>query len=55
MRVDALLAVAEPLVSIPPRVMILAWLVSDAAELRPASAWLEERRSYSKRAGSEPV
>jgi DNA-binding SARP family transcriptional activator len=43
--VDALLAVAEPLVRNPPRVMILARLVSDAAELGPASAWLEERRS----------
>ena len=29
----------------PPRVLILARLVSDAAELRSASAWLEERRS----------
>ncbi|MGZ5322330.1 MAG: BTAD domain-containing putative transcriptional regulator, partial [Solirubrobacterales bacterium] len=44
-RADALLAVAEPLVRDPPRVMILARLVSDAAELRSASAWLEERRS----------
>jgi DNA-binding SARP family transcriptional activator len=44
-RVDALLAVAEPLVRDPPRVMILARLVSDAAELPSASAWLEERRS----------
>jgi DNA-binding SARP family transcriptional activator len=44
-RVDALLAVAEPLVRDPPRVMVLARLVSDAAELRSASAWLEERRS----------
>ena len=44
-RVDALLAVAEPLVRHPPRVMILARLVSDVAELRSASAWLEERRS----------
>jgi DNA-binding SARP family transcriptional activator len=43
-RVDALLAVAEALVR-PTRVMILARLVSDAAELRSASAWLEERRS----------
>jgi DNA-binding SARP family transcriptional activator len=45
MRADALLAVAEPLVRHPPRVMVLARLVSDAAELRSASAWLEERRS----------
>jgi len=44
-RVDGLLAVAEPLVRHPPRVMILARLVSHAAELRSASAWLEERRS----------
>ncbi len=44
-RVDALLAVAEPLVRDPPRVIVLARLVSDAAELRSASAWLEERRS----------
>jgi DNA-binding SARP family transcriptional activator len=44
-RVDTLLAVAEPLVRHPPRVMILARLVSDARGLRSASAWLEERRS----------
>ena len=43
-RADALLAVAEPLVRHPPRVMILATLVSDADELRSASARLEERR-----------
>ncbi len=43
--VDALLAVAEPLVRHPPRVMILVRLVSDAAELPSASAWLEEHRS----------
>ena len=43
--VDALLAVAEPLVRNPPRVMILARLVPDAAELRSVSAWLDERRS----------
>jgi DNA-binding SARP family transcriptional activator len=43
--VDALLAVAEPLVRDPPRVMILAKLVPDAAELPSASVWLEERRS----------
>jgi DNA-binding SARP family transcriptional activator len=42
---DALLAVAEPLVRHPPRVMILTRLVADAGELRSASAWLEERRS----------
>ncbi|MDQ2965656.1 MAG: hypothetical protein M3R57_07385, partial [Chloroflexota bacterium] len=44
-RVDALLAVAEPLARNPPRVIILARLVLDAAKLRSASAWLEERRS----------
>ena len=44
-RVDALLAVAEPLVRDPPRVVVLARLVSDADELGSASAWLEERRS----------
>ena len=44
-RVDALLAVAEPLVRDPPRVMVLARLVSDAAELRSTSAWLEAQRS----------
>jgi DNA-binding SARP family transcriptional activator len=44
-RVDALLAVAEPLARHPPRVLILARLVSDPAALGPASAWLEERRS----------
>ena len=44
-RLDALLAVAEPLVHNPPRVMILARLVPDAAELGSASAWLDERRS----------
>jgi DNA-binding SARP family transcriptional activator len=44
-RVDALLAVAEPLVRHPPRVMILARLVPEAAKLRSASAWLEGRRS----------
>jgi DNA-binding SARP family transcriptional activator len=42
---DGLLAVAEPLVREPSRIMILARLVADAAELRSASAWLEERRS----------
>ena len=44
-RIEALLAVAEPLVRHPPRVLVLARLVTDAAELRAASAWLEERRS----------
>jgi DNA-binding SARP family transcriptional activator len=44
-RVEALLAVAEPLVRHPARVLILARLVSDAAELRSASASLEESRA----------
>jgi DNA-binding SARP family transcriptional activator len=44
-RVEALLAVAEPLVRRPARVVVLARLVSDAAELRSASAWLEGHRS----------
>jgi DNA-binding SARP family transcriptional activator len=43
--VEALLAVAEGLVRHPTRVLILARLVPDAAELRSASAWLEERRA----------
>ena len=44
-RIDALLAMAEPLARNPPRVIILARLVRDAAELPPASVWLEERRT----------
>jgi DNA-binding SARP family transcriptional activator len=44
-QIDALLAVAEPLVREPPRVIVLARLVFDAADLPSASAWLEERRS----------
>jgi DNA-binding SARP family transcriptional activator len=44
-RAEGVLAVAELLVQHPPRVMILARLVSDAAELGSTSAWLEERRS----------
>jgi DNA-binding SARP family transcriptional activator len=43
--VDALLAVAEHLVRQPPRVLILARLVPDAAALGTVSAWVEERRS----------
>ena len=43
--VDTLIAVAEMLARHPPRVVILARLVSDAADLQSASAWLEERRS----------
>ena len=52
-RLDALLAVAEPLVRDPPRVIVLARLVSDAAELGSASAWLEERRSALEARGVE--
>ena len=44
-RVEALLAIAEPLARRPPRVVILARLVADAAELGPASAWLEDHRA----------
>ena len=44
-RAEALLVVAEQLVRHLPRVVILARLVPDATELRPASAWLESRRS----------
>jgi DNA-binding SARP family transcriptional activator len=44
-RVEALLAVAEPLVRHPSRVLILARLVPDAAELGAAASRLEERRS----------
>jgi DNA-binding SARP family transcriptional activator len=43
--VDALLAVAEPLARRPPRIVVLASLVADAAELGSTSAWLEEHRS----------
>lgn len=43
--IDALLVVAESLARQPSRIVILARLVSDAAELRSASAWLEKRRS----------
>jgi DNA-binding SARP family transcriptional activator len=43
--IGAMLAVAEPLVRDPARVLIMARLVSTPAELQPASAWLEERRS----------
>jgi DNA-binding SARP family transcriptional activator len=44
-RIKALLAVAELLVRDPRRALILARLVSDAAELRSASVWLDGRRS----------
>jgi DNA-binding SARP family transcriptional activator len=44
-RVEALLTMAEPLVRDRPRVVVLARLVSDGAQLGTASTWLEERRS----------
>ena len=44
-RVEALLGVAEPLVRYPPRVMVMARLVPDAAALQATSAWLETHRS----------
>jgi len=45
MRVDALLAVAEPLARDRPRVLVLARLVPDEGQLQAASAWLEGHRS----------
>ena len=45
LHLDALVAVAERLVRHSSRVVILARLVPDAAELRPASVQLEKRRS----------
>ena len=42
---DALLALAERLAREPPRVVVLARVVSEEAELRAASGWLEDRRS----------
>jgi hypothetical protein len=50
-RADALLAVAEPLARRSPRVLILARIVADAAELRSTSARLEERRSALEASG----
>ena len=44
-RAQALVAVAEPLARQPPRVLVLARLVSDPVELRPTSAQLDELRS----------
>ncbi|HEU5066512.1 MAG TPA: AfsR/SARP family transcriptional regulator [Gaiellaceae bacterium] len=44
-RVEALLAVAEPLALDPPRVLVMARLVPDASELQAGSAWLEEKRT----------
>jgi hypothetical protein len=42
---EALLAVAESLARGPERVLVLARLVHDTAELLPASTWLDDRRS----------
>jgi DNA-binding SARP family transcriptional activator len=50
-RVDALLAVAEPLARNPARVLILARLVPDASELGSASAWLANCRSLLEERG----
>jgi DNA-binding SARP family transcriptional activator len=44
-RADALLELAEPLVRQPPRVLVLARLVPEAAALPSATATLEELRS----------
>jgi DNA-binding SARP family transcriptional activator len=44
-RMDALLAIAEPLARHPPRVLVLARLVRDATELAPTTAWLAEQAS----------
>ena len=43
--VDALLAVAGLLAEAPPRVIVLARLVAEAADLPSVSVWLEERRA----------
>jgi DNA-binding SARP family transcriptional activator len=44
-RIDALLAVAKPLVQHADRAIVLARLVADAGELGSTAAWLDERRS----------
>jgi DNA-binding SARP family transcriptional activator len=44
-RAGSLLAIAEALARDPPRAVIVARLVPDAADLQAASAWLQERRS----------
>jgi hypothetical protein len=48
---DALLGLAEPLAVRPPRAIVLAGLVADAAELAPASARLRELRSALEQRG----
>lgn len=52
-RVDALLAVAEPLARQPARTLILTRLVTDATDLQPVSAWLEKQRSALEARGVE--
>jgi DNA-binding SARP family transcriptional activator len=44
-RAGAVLAIAETLARDPPRVVIMARLVAEAADLQSASAWLQDRRS----------
>ena len=44
-RVETLLGLAGPLARHPPRVLIMARLVSDAADLAAASTWLERHRA----------
>jgi DNA-binding SARP family transcriptional activator len=44
-RVDPVLSVAKALAREPPRALILARLVAEAAALDAASVWLEERRA----------
>ena len=41
----ALMAIAEPLARDPPRVVVMSRLVSEAADIQAASAWLQARRS----------
>jgi len=54
-RVDGLLAVAEPLVRHPPRVVILATLVPDVAELRSESVGSKSTGPRSKHVASSLV
>ena len=54
-RIDALLAVAEPLARHPPHAIVLARLVADAGELGSTAAWLDERRSTLAGAASWPA
>ena len=54
-RIDALLAMAEALVRQPPRVLIVARLVSDAAELAASTSWLSSAGRSWPLAASSPV